>query len=298
MAGGVVGTGWARSLTEVSQLAIANTRRREIAERNSGLRALLDEVISGAEASIQSLGAGLEQQRANAEQARAQLEETARATVEQTRQRMDEMAAAQQEAIGRKANEVIAGAEMTVQSLTMRLEQERMRAEQAGAQIENNTAWNTVEQTRQRMDEMVAAQQEAIGRKAGEVIAERIQQIEPVLQNSAQKVMEHFSGELDRKLTPQFEAAQKAAGDLAYAAASKRLNCKAASECRWNRQRNTRRRFRTRHARGCTRNRKRPCRVRLRDWRTPGSRRTSCKASFASRHSKLPNMWRCCKAGR
>ena len=200
-------------LSEVSQTALANTEN-EIAGRTNDLRSLLGDVIAGAEASIQSLGAGLENERLKAEHARLQLEETAKSAVDQTRQRIDQLLADQQGTLNRSANETISAAQATVQSIGSALEQERARAEHAKAELAE-AASSTVEQTRQRMDELVAAQQEAIGRKAGEVIESRIQQLEPVLRNSTQKVMEHFSDDLDKQLAPRLDEAQKITANLA-----------------------------------------------------------------------------------
>ncbi len=200
-------------LSEVSQTALANAET-EIAGRTNDLRSLLGDVIAGAEASIQSLGAGLENERLKAEQARQQLEETAKTAVDQTRQRIDQLLADQQDTLNRAASETVSTAQATVQSLGSALEQERSRAEHAKAELAEAAAF-TVEQTRQRMDQLVAAQQEAIGRKAGEVIESRIQQLEPVLRNSTQKVMEHFSDDLDKQLAPRLDEAQKVVANLA-----------------------------------------------------------------------------------
>jgi hypothetical protein len=140
-------------LNEVSLAAIANTEK-EIAERSGSLRALIDEVVSGAESAVLSLGTELAQQRAETEQARAQLQEEARLTLEQTRS---------------------------------------------------------------QMADLVAAQHDAIARRSEEVIAERVQQLEPLLQNSAQKVLQHFSGELDQEIAPRLEHVQRAVSEIANA---------------------------------------------------------------------------------
>ena len=140
-------------LGEASQAAIAHTEK-DIAERESSLRALIDDVVSGAQSAVLSLGTELAQQRAQTEDAKAQLQEAAK---------------------------------------------------------------TTVERTRQQMDDMIAAQQDAIARRAEEVIAARIGHIEPVLQNSAQKVMEHFSGELDQKIAPKLEEVRNAVSEIGNA---------------------------------------------------------------------------------
>jgi len=137
-------------LSEVSQAALSNSEQ-QLADRSSSLRALIDEVVSGAETAVLSLGTELAQQRAQTEEAKAELQEVAKAAVEQTRG---------------------------------------------------------------QMDEMVAAQHDSIARRANQVITERIQHIDPILQNSAQKVLEHFSGELDQKLAPKVEEVHRAVSEL------------------------------------------------------------------------------------
>jgi hypothetical protein len=138
-------------LNEVSQAAFTQAEQ-DAAERAAKLRASLDEAVAGAQGSIQSVTAGLEQERARAEDLRMQLQEAAKAAIEQTRQGVNEIA---------------------------------------------------------------AAQREAIARQTDEVIAERTQHIQPILQNSVKGVLDHFSNELDQKLAPKLEDVQKAVSLLA-----------------------------------------------------------------------------------
>jgi hypothetical protein len=142
-----------QKIGEVSQAALAQAER-ELAERQSGVRASLDDAVAGAQATIQQLGSGLEQERARTETAKRQLEDAARSTIEETRRNLDDIAAAQH--------------------------------------------------------------QEAV-RRADQAIAERAQQLEPALRNSAQQVFERLSGELDQKLSPKIDEAQKVASELAQA---------------------------------------------------------------------------------
>jgi hypothetical protein len=142
-----------QKIGEASQAALARAERY-ITERHSGVRASLDEAVASAQATIQSLGSGLEQERARTEMAKTRLEDAARSTLEETRRNLDDIAAVQH--------------------------------------------------------------QEAV-RLADRAIAERAQQIEPVLRNSAQQVIERLSSELDQKLAPKIEEAQKAALGLTEA---------------------------------------------------------------------------------
>ena len=61
---------------------------------------------------------------------------------------------------------------------------------------------------------MVAAQHDSIAQRADQVITERIQHIDPILQNSAQKTLEHFSSELDQRVAPKVEEIRRAASEL------------------------------------------------------------------------------------
>jgi hypothetical protein len=94
-------------LSEVSQAALTQADQ-DIAARSAGLRSSLDEVISGAQATIQSLGAGIEQERTRAEETKTHLQEAVQSTVEQTRRKLDELLSAQHEQMARKADQVIA----------------------------------------------------------------------------------------------------------------------------------------------------------------------------------------------
>jgi hypothetical protein len=138
-------------LNEASQAALTQAEQ-DAAARAAQLRASLDEAVAGAQGKIQSAAAGLEQERARAEDLKAQLQEAAKAAIEQTRQSVYEIA---------------------------------------------------------------ASQREALARQADEVIAERTQHIQPILQNSVQGVLDHFSNELDQKLAPKLEDVQKAVSLLA-----------------------------------------------------------------------------------
>jgi hypothetical protein len=110
-------------------------------------------------------------------------------------------------------DEAIDGAATTIEALGNSLKQERDRAEETKSQLQS-AARVTLEQTRQHLDELLAKQQEEIGRRAEQVIAERAQQIEPVLDASAQKVLARVSAELDQRITPKLEAVEGLASRL------------------------------------------------------------------------------------
>jgi hypothetical protein len=110
-------------------------------------------------------------------------------------------------------DEAIDGAASTIESLGNSLKQERDRAEETKSQL-HSAARVTLEQTRQHLDELLAKQQEEIGRRAEQVIAERAQQFEPALDASAQKVLARVSAELDQRITPKLEAVEGLASRL------------------------------------------------------------------------------------
>ena len=196
---------------QASEAAVTRAEQ-EIAAKQANIRSGLDEAIAGAQSVFQSLGSTLEQERARTEEMRMQLEESAKAAVT----RAEEEIAAKQANIRSGLDEAIAGAQSVFQSLGSTLEQERARTEEMRAQLEES-AKATLAESRRRLDEMISAQQAEAARKADELISERVQHVEPVLQNAAQKTMEHFSGELDRTLAPKLEAAEKTAAKLSNA---------------------------------------------------------------------------------
>ena len=91
---------------EVSQAALAQAER-EIAERGSSLRSSLDEIIAGAQKTLESLGKGLGEERERAEDARARLERTTKTTLDQTRDRLEAMLSAQSDEMSRRADKII-----------------------------------------------------------------------------------------------------------------------------------------------------------------------------------------------
>lgn len=95
------------SLDEAARGVLAETGREASAQAET-LRSSLDEAINTAASTIESLGAGLQQERHRAEETRAQLQEAAQNALRQTRQQFDELLAAQQQEMSRKADHVIA----------------------------------------------------------------------------------------------------------------------------------------------------------------------------------------------
>jgi hypothetical protein len=111
-------------------------------------------------------------------------------------------------------DEAISGAASTIESLGAELKQERNRAEETKSEIQQATQ-STLEESRRRLDEMLSAQYQELGRKADDAIAERAQKIEPTLEAAAQKVVERLSGKLDDTLAPKLSQVQDAFSQLA-----------------------------------------------------------------------------------
>ncbi len=143
---------------------------------------------------------------------RASLDEAARGVLAQT----EREATAQAQTLRSSLDEAISTAASTIESLGAGLTQERHRAEETRAQLQE-AAQNALRQTRQQFDELLAAQQQEMGRKADQVIAERAQQIEPALQASAQKILDHAANELEHKLTPRLDQVHRAVSELQHA---------------------------------------------------------------------------------
>ncbi|HEY6903465.1 MAG TPA: hypothetical protein VI216_04110 [Candidatus Acidoferrales bacterium] len=173
----------------------------------------------------------IEQAEADAAAARQRWNDEFAAAVNNASRKLDEkigeasesaVARAEQEIAARQANirtgldEAIAGAQSVFQSLGSTLEQERARTEETRARLEE-TAKAKLDESFRRLDEMISAQRAEAARKADELISERVQHVEPVLQDAARKVIEHFSGELDQKVAPKLEAAEKTASRLSQA---------------------------------------------------------------------------------
>jgi hypothetical protein len=204
-----------QKLGEISQAALAQTER-DLAERQSRVRASLDEAVASARATIQSLGSGLEQERARTETAKAELGQKLGEISQAALARTERDLAERQSGVRASLDSAVASAQSTIQSLGSGLEQERARAEMARVQLEE-AARSTLDETRRNLDDIAAAQHQEAVRRADQAIAERAQQIEPLLRSSAQQIHERLAGELDQTLAPKIAEAQKAASGLTAA---------------------------------------------------------------------------------
>jgi hypothetical protein len=144
-------------LSDVSQAALKQAEQ-DIATRRASFRSSLDEVIAGAQTTIQSLGASLEQERVRTEETKAKLQETAQAALEQTRQKMDDLLSAQQEVMARKADQVLAE---RAQQIEPTLEAAaRKAAERLSGQLDE-TLTPKLEQVQNAVSQLAGAEQQA-----------------------------------------------------------------------------------------------------------------------------------------
>ncbi|MFZ3216240.1 MAG: hypothetical protein WA192_09295 [Candidatus Acidiferrales bacterium] len=164
------------------------------------------------DASREALGRAEQEAAARAEALRASLEEASRSALAQT----EREAAVRAQTLQSSFDEAINSAASTIEALGAGLQQERHRAEETRSQL-HEAAQNALRQTHQQFDELLAAQQQEMSRKADQVIADRVQQIEPALEESAQKVLERTAIELEQKLTPRLDQVHRAIGELQQA---------------------------------------------------------------------------------
>ena len=137
------------------------------------------------------------------------LAETSRAALEQAERDM----AARQSSVRESLDAAISDAQAKIESLGAGIEQQRARAQETQAQIEQ-ASQATLEQTRAKLDEMISAQQAEMSRRADQAISDRLQTLDPMLRESAQKVADRLSSELDQTIAPKLEAARQAASEL------------------------------------------------------------------------------------
>lgn len=231
-------------IAEVSKGAV-DRAEQDAAAREARLHTSLDEAIANAQSSVASIGSRLEQEKVNAQNVATQVRETTKAAEGQAQRQLagfedklkqasqklstqlDEVSQsalerAEQDAVGRHArlrasiDETVANAQSTVASLGADLAQQRARAEIVASQLQD-AARATLEHTRQELEGTLAEQLREVGRKTDEVIAERARQIDPLVQSSAQKIVDRLSHELDQNVSTKLEETCKAVSGLADA---------------------------------------------------------------------------------
>jgi hypothetical protein len=123
--------------------------------------------------------------------------------------------------------EFAAETQKQLQTLSESATYERQRAEQSCERIEE-TAKNTLEQTRLRLEAMIAFQGAEVERRAENLLAYQIRKIEPTVETSARKILDTLTAsmqqEIQQQMSPQMKHAKeilealKVAADRAEAA--------------------------------------------------------------------------------
>jgi hypothetical protein len=215
---------WRKNLEETAQSVRGKTieqTQADAALASQQWNAEFEAALTGAsqklgdkltEVSREALTRAEQEAAARAAALRASLDEAARGVLAQT----EREATAQAQTLRSSLDEAINTAASTIESLGSGLQQERHRAEETRAQLQE-AAQNALHLTRQRFDELLAAQHQEMSRKADQVIADRVEQIEPALQASAQKILDQAATELEQKLTPRLDQVQRAVSDLQQA---------------------------------------------------------------------------------
>jgi hypothetical protein len=212
---------WQKSLEETAQ----TVRNRSMEQANADATAVTERFSSEFDAALagasQKLGTQLhdvtqeavtraEQETRNRAQAlRDSLEETSRSVLN----RAEHDAASKAQILRSSLDDVIAGAAATIESLGSSLQQERHRAEESKAQLQE-ASQALLSQTHNDLNQLATSQKEEFGRVADQVIAERAQLIEPALEHSSQRVLERVTLELEQKLSPRLDEVQRAISEL------------------------------------------------------------------------------------
>ena len=200
---------WRKSLEETAQ----NVRSQTVEQSQAEIAAANRRWNQQFEASLAGASRELDEKIANSShRIDEKISEVSRQAISQAEQNI----LSRSQTLRASLDEVIGGAASNIESLGAGLRHERERAEETKSQL-LDAAKVTLEQTRQRLDEILAEQHEEIARKADQIIAERAQQIEPALESSAQRVVARVSSELDQKIAPKLEAVQKIASELEHA---------------------------------------------------------------------------------
>ena len=205
----------AQAATQNLKQTVEDTVERVLSDREATSPSL--QILSSPEAAQQHLDQWKKNLEETAQSVRNQTVERSQADAAAAKQRWNEefentVAAASQKLDARLADVSQAALARAAEELAARTISLRASLDETAAE-----AQSTVEQTRQRLEEIAATRTAEIERRADQVIAERTQHLEPILQGAAQKVVDQFSGELQQKLAPGIAGAQQALSDLAVA---------------------------------------------------------------------------------
>src|SRR6185437_1688640 len=211
---------WKKKLEDAAQSTrdqALDQTKADVASATQRMQEEFQTTLTGASANIsQQLNEAALAAFAKAEEEFAAKSTSLRATLDQTLATAHDSiqsAATDVQNVVRAASE---DALKTARSIASEIEQERARAEAAQAEL-RKAAQLAIDETRANLDQLLSSQKDEIARRTDEVIKERTQLVEPMLHNSAEKVLQHFAQEMDRQVAPKISDAQRAAADLASA---------------------------------------------------------------------------------
>ena len=211
---------WKKNLEDAAQ----STRNRAIEQTQAEIATATQNMQRQLDESVASASGNISQKLAEtAQTALTKAEEDFAERSVGLRARLDEALANAHDSVktvaGDAQNSVKAAADEAAKamaSLASGLEQERLRTETAQGHLKQ-AAQSALEDTQRNLDQLLASRHEEMARLADEVINERTQNLEPILRNSAEKMLQYFAAELDKNLTPQVEDAQRLASELTQA---------------------------------------------------------------------------------
>ena len=138
-----------------------------------------------------------------------QLADVSKAAVERVEKETAARTATLRESLDRTFDEVRSNAT----SLAADLAAERARTQDAALELQK-TAQSTIEQTRQQLEELLVQRVGEINREADQAIEQRARQIDPLIEQAAQKAVDRMSGEVDQKVAAKLEETRKAVAQL------------------------------------------------------------------------------------
>jgi len=220
------------SLSEASRAALTQAEH-DAAARSQILRSSLDEAIAGAASTIETLGAGLQQERHRAEETKAQLQEAAQNTLRQSRQQLEELLSSQQREMSRKADQIIADRAQQIEPALQASAQKIL--ERVSIELEQNVAptldhvhraVSELEQAEHRAEQTKSHVQEQVRHAAEEVThlqhavhsqvqqaSEQVSRLQEVVRNEVQQTAQHVA-QLQDEVSVQMQLASERADHL------------------------------------------------------------------------------------
>jgi len=186
---------WKKSLEETAQTVRQESIQKSEAENAAAAQRWKEEFESALKGASQKLG--------------EQLGEVSQAALEKA----EEDVVARNARLRASLDETLANAQSTASAMEERLAQERAGAEASAAQL-HEVAKDAVKQTRQELDDLLTENLQEIAHRADQVITEHTRHLEPLVEKSAQRVVERISHELNENVASKLEEARRTASEL------------------------------------------------------------------------------------